>query len=446
MQQVLEKSMKRFGDKLYIKHNPLLAQEALAQVLLISAGYVHRKQPMFLFTIARSGIHNASVSNRLAATSSRARFLGMVVGTAISQLVDKGGTQLKFDVEDLNTDEARWYQQLVVIEDEVGDNSCVSTFLQEKWPKPASTSKSQDLVPKISKRHSKENSRKRLVAETQETTMRKPEASKIQIIDDEDEDDLIPYAKPDSDPEDDDEDPTLVNRNRASAPVYIRDLIAALRDLENHDRHVLALRTAPSLIRRKANFGKEVSDHEIELANIFAGLSDHFELEDFAKLRLQCLVAVLVAQPKEMGRWFAKAFFEGDYSISQRGAVLSAMGLAARELAGLENGDDLTGPAKELRELFPSKKLPEKFHKLYGGNDDPVMSETKKLERRMMEPLALQAADKLSGPNALKVRTFSSRMEVDRRRKKPLTNELGKIVAESIFFPLTGRFQMTLQA
>ena len=434
--------MKRFGDKLYIKHNPILAQEALAQVLLISAGYVHRKQPMFLFTVARSSIHNAGISNRLAATSSHVRLLGMAVGTAISQLVDQTGAKLNFDTEDMNTDEAKSYQQLISIEDKIGDSAEVSAFLGRKWSEVTTVSTSSDLMMKHSPQDAEKNGNGRIVAEISE-------ASKIQIVDDSDvdeDDDLIPYAKPDSDPEDDDEDPTLVNRNRPSAPVYIRDLITSLQDSENHERHVLALRTAPTLIRRKMNFGKEVSDHVVELANLFAGLGDHFELEDFPQLRLQCLVAVLVAQPRDMGRWFARAFFEGDYSISQRGAVLSAMGLGARELAGMENGDELTGPAKEMSQAFPSKKLPEKFHKLYGGDDDPVLRESKKLERGMIEPLALDAADKLSGPSALKVRTFSSRMDVEKKRKKPVSNGLGKIVADSVFFPLTGRFQMTLQA
>ena len=75
------------------------------------------------------------------------------------------------------------------------------------------------------------------------------------MSDSEDEDaDLMVYEKPDSDPEDDTDDPTAINRNKPTAPVYIRDLIAGLRDQENYDRHELALATAASLIRRKANF------------------------------------------------------------------------------------------------------------------------------------------------------------------------------------------------
>jgi telomere length regulation protein len=57
-----------------------------------------------------------------------------------------------------------------------------------------------------------------------------------------------------------------------------------------------------------------------------------------------------------------------------------------------------------------------------------------------MEPMALKAADELTGPNALKVRTFSSRIAVQKSKKKPMPNALAKVVADSFFFPLTGRW------
>jgi telomere length regulation protein len=57
----------------------------------------------------------------------------------------------------------------------------------------------------------------------------------------------------------------------------------------------------------------------------------------------------------------------------------------------------------------------------------------------MIQPLAASLADKVTGPDILKVRTFSSRLAVEARRKVT-TNALSAIVADSFFFPLTGRF------
>ena len=55
------------------------------------------------------------------------------------------------------------------------------------------------------------------------------------------------------------------------------------------------------------------------------------------------------------------------------------------------------------------------------------------------------AAEKMSGPEVLKVRKFSSRMDVEARRKKPAQNKLGKVVAEAFFVPLMNAWSVYLQ-
>ena len=218
-----------------------------------------------------------------------------------------------------------------------------------------------------------------------------------------------------------------------------------MRDIDNYDRHRLALVTASNLIRRKANFGTEVSDHFEELATQLVGLGDKYNLENFAQLRLQGMIAVLIAQPLQMGRWFANTFFNGEYSMGQRASILTTLSMGARELAGFKSEDAaLTGA--DTAPTFPSKKLPDKLHKIYALETAPVDALTQKLKRTMIQPMAADAIDKLAGPKALQVRTFSSRMDVEKKRKKPIPNALAKIVADGFFFPLTGRWQTHLQA
>lgn len=144
-------------------------------------------------------------------------------------------------------------------------------------------------------------------------------------------------------------------------------------------------------------------------------------------------MAVVLANPIKVGQILAQSYFAGEYSINQRLTMLTALGLGARELAGLEE----RGGA-ETNTKFPSQTLPDKLLKFYGREKRSVDKLSRKLEQTMIEPLALEAADKLSGPNVLKVRTFSSRLEVERKRKKPIANELSKVVANGFFFPLTG--------
>ena len=232
---------------------------------------------------------------------------------------------------------------------------------------------------------------------------------------------------------------------------YIRDLIAGLRDTENFDRHKLALTNAASLIRRKSAFGNEVSDNIEELATLLVGLSDKWEMGDFQKLRLQGMIAVLVAEPLKMGQWFSRTFYNGDYSMGQRASVLTTLGMGARELAGLGKEDAaLTGAQQAAGatggHTFPSKRLPDKLHRIYALEAAPMTALSSQLERAMIQPMAATAADQITGPNALKVRTFSSRMEVEKKRQKPIPNALAKVVAEGFFFPLTGRWPIHLQS
>lgn len=209
----------------------------------------------------------------------------------------------------------------------------------------------------------------------------------------------------------------------------------------------MALSTASNLIRRKAAFGTEVSDNIEELASILVGLGEKWAMENFQQMRLQGMIAVLIAEPLKMGQWFSRTFYNGDYSMGQRASVLTVLGLGARELAGLGKEDAaLTGANATTESSFPSKRLPDKLHKIYALEAAPMDALSSQLEKTMIQPMAAEAADKFSGPNALKVRTFSSRMAVEKKRQKPVPNALAKIVADGFFFPLTGRWRIHLQS
>jgi telomere length regulation protein len=382
----------------------------------------------------RSSRYLNAGSNRLAAPSELGRFLGMVVGEALSALGEKPEKQMKFKMDELESEDALWFKSLT----RVGDSPGSMDVLKSSQTTGLSQRPAERKVAR------KQKAPKRVP--TQKGTARTSKIIAIEELSDasdSEQDDLAPYAKPDSDPEDSDEDPTLVQRNKVSAPVYIRDLIVHLRDTENYDRQKVALFTAPTLIRRKASFGSEISAHNEELATLLVGLQDKFDMENFQDLRLQGMIAVILAQPAKMGAWFSRTFFEGDYSMAQRVSVLTVLSVAARELAGFKEEDmSLTSMKPSNSTAFPSQVLPGRLHKAYisGQDVDAVDKLTEQLSQAMIQPLAASVADKVTGPDVLKVRTFSSRLAVESRRKAPKANPLSAIVADSFFFPLTGRF------
>lgn len=459
---VLEKSLSQFGDQLYIKHAAILQQEgklnlhkhhwqplttglAHAQVLLLSSGYVARLSPIKLTLLLRSGTYLTAISNRIAATQARARFLGMAVGESLSALIDKS-KKLDFHMEEMETDEAEWFKGLSSVSDPVGPFDSILSSTK----KPVSQTPSYTSTFTKSKGNPKTKARPTV-------TPTIPKAI-IEEIDSSDGDDLVPYAKG-SDPEDSDDDATLVQRNKPKAPVYIRDLITFFRDSENYDKQMLALQTAPVLIRRKANYGTEVSSHADELAGLLAGMQDKFDIEDFAEKRQQGMMALVVAQPKSMAPWFARTFFEGDYSLSQRTSVLVTLGLSARELAGYDTSEYQSAAS------FPSKRLPEKIEQLYiDSSQQPERLSSSRLKAlpanaldgitqaltsSFLGPLAAQAADATSGPDVLKLQTFTARYKSKtkaRPRVRAIPNTTAALLATSFFSPLTAHFQLALRS
>lgn len=397
----------------------------------------------------RSGLYLNTISNRIASTQARLRFLGMVVGECLSHLVDKSDKKLDFHMDETEIEEAKILKSLTAIDDKVGP---VEMLLA------SSKSDNSHILPAVPANKAKK--RKKMASPSPPVSKVKPIIEEVGSSDDDDDEDedLVPYGK-NSDPEDSDEDPTLVQRNKVKPPVYIRDLISFLRDSESYDKQKLGLETAPSLIRRKANYGTEVSSHAEELAGLLVGIQDKFELEDFGDMKLQAIVALIVSQPKTMAPWFARTFFEGDFSLSQRTSVLVALGVAARDLG--TSGSESSTP-------FASKRLPEKIERLYLGEaaeeDRPAASRlkalpataldsiTKSLTSTFLDPIAAEAADAATGPDVLKLQTFTARYKskskstTTRPRVRAIPNTVAAVLFTSFFSPLTGHFQVALRS
>ncbi|KAL8714808.1 MAG: hypothetical protein Q9220_001321 [cf. Caloplaca sp. 1 TL-2023] len=437
-----------FGDKLYIKHTPILNQDGMTENLLLLSGCMHRTDHEQLVRIARSSLYLNAVSNRLASSSPRASVLGMYLGTAISELVDPPDKRMNFESEEMTNTEGQRLLGLTKIQDQLGSMEDLRS----------DTAASNSVAPQTKQPTMAPKGKPRKAPNHAPTTSK---IVSIEEIDDEaesEDEDLPTYAKPDSDPSDSDEDPTVIERDKPNPPVYINELISGLRDTDNYDRHVLALTHASPLIRRKAAFGTEVADNTEDLASILLNLDDKWDLDNFQELRLQAMIAVLIAQPLEMGQWFSRAYFSGEHSISQRSAILTTLGLGARELAGYGSEDSALTKSSSKNEdssSFPSQHLPPKLHKLYSSSTKeevessssaPLLTASSNLESSILHPLALKARDTLSGPAALKIRTFSSRIAVEAARTKPIPNALAKVVAQGFFFPLTARFQNHVQA
>jgi telomere length regulation protein len=125
-------------------------------------------------------------------------------------------------------------------------------------------------------------------------------------------------------------------------------------------------------------------------------LQDPFQTENFDELKLQALIATVLSDVGVMAPWMSRQVFAGDYSLSQRCIMLSALGLAGRELAGFKNEDSLNPAPAPDSTSFPTKRLPSHLHAVYNPSDMSVKrlhAAGQSLEHKLIQPLALSAAD-----------------------------------------------------
>lgn len=411
----------------------LLLGIAIAQTVLLVTGRLYRLDHNSVKQISLSGSFLRMVSNRLSASVPRARFLGMVVATAISRLLDQPGRSIDFGTKEMEGDEAQHWLHLPSINDTIGS---VDDLLKapENVQRP----------PPVQKPSSRQRPVK-LAARAQPTA--KITAIEELSTDDEGDPELRPYPRPNNDLSDSDDDPTLVNRNKPTAPVYLTSLIKQINATDDVSTVELALRTAPSLIRRKAGFGDELSSNLLPLASALLNLQEGMSQQELQRFRLEALIECFVSEPVVMGPWIANMYFGGDFSLFQRGVLLTVLGLGARQIAGIDDEQDNGIAPMELGEkTFPSNRLPPQLESIFAPEKSPINTISTTLSRRTLQPMALTAADKLSGPDILKVRTFSSRMAVAAKqaakteaRSKRVPKDLHKLLAESVYLPLCSR-------
>lgn len=171
------------------------------------AGIIYRNDAQELSNIARSSLYLSAISNRLAASSTRASLLGMIVGTAISELVDSKEKRMNFSTEEISSTEGQWYRNLTQLTDTVGT-------IGDLKPSPSTS-----IEPSSS--FSRNGSKNGKFSKPSATTASTSKVISIEELDnsESEDEDLVMYEKPDSDHSDSDEDPTLVQRDRPVAPV-----------------------------------------------------------------------------------------------------------------------------------------------------------------------------------------------------------------------------------
>ncbi|KAJ3330228.1 TEL2, telomere maintenance protein 2, partial [Gonapodya sp. JEL0774] len=344
---------------------------------------------------------------------------------------------LNFDIADVaEVREMREWSETVFSEESTAetDREVANALRPIDQDTPAGSSQAQRIAQKSTR-----NGLLRPKASRPEQTPSQPstDADSHRVPDSDDEDDgafFEPY-----DTQEDVEDGMTgeagVDGKVVKAPIYIRDLLVALR---SQDVNVLslAMRHAETIIRRTPTsttasprqviapkdvdpLGRvtrtDMDEVGCEVVRVLLGMRDEYGVEGWDDMRRTALVAGLVRGGRQVVEYVTEQFFAKEWSVGQRLDILDILTITARELSmDLET----TSTSIEVPRLNP---IPSS-----GRTDRPT-------------PQAA-AATVIGERLKSKTRRFSSKSEVDKRKlaKGTSRNTYGD-VAESMFYGIVGR-------
>ncbi|CAI4944127.1 ATV_HP_G0047120.mRNA.1.CDS.1 [Saccharomyces cerevisiae] len=153
----------------------------------------------------------------------------------------------------------------------------------------------------------------------------------------------------DSDDEDDNDEREIVKRI-----VFLKDLMKEYEKTGESRKAPLIplLKQTVKLIRQKADFQLEVGYYAQGILSSIVCLNNEFDEPLFEQWRINALASILVVLPEKVSGAI-NILFNSELSLQQRMSLLSALGLSARELRGL---DDPTIVKPKFD--FPTNRLP----------------------------------------------------------------------------------------
>lgn len=130
---------------------------------------------------------------------------------ACSRLIDPPDKAMKFDLEEMESDDAQWYMGLPQLDDHVGSMANLRSQGGLKDSTFSQTKKNERVPRQKERRKAKPGKPATKVVSIQEVS--DESASE--------DEDLVSYEKPDTDASDSEEDPTLIQRSKPNAPVWV---------------------------------------------------------------------------------------------------------------------------------------------------------------------------------------------------------------------------------
>lgn len=383
-----------WGSKILIEKEPIPKQEYRTHLLACLCAQISQEASNALL---KDSVFMSAMSNRLLSFSNRVKALAIVFGDELSH---NAGQKSIFSID---------------ISEEISmptlrvAKSSTSASLEEAW---RVYSQPQILEEELEEGNDLKELQERL----------KP----ISLLNSDDIEILS----------DDEDDPSIASSKKVLKPLYIRDLLEYLsvdtKENQAYEKRRIALQTAPILLKQRTGFGSEVSFYAENLLTQLTALTNFYEADDFEELRLDAMIAVVVATPKSSSH-ICNLLLTGDYSLQQRMCLLSTIALSARELRGFHRKS-----SSEQKPHFPTKQLPPNLHRLYLSMDDEYTRIEHSIQDLVMVEPSESAKDQVLGGRVLRVSANlkNKRKVQESQSSKEELKKFGAMVGKRFFYPL----------
>nr|CAG8498546.1 8788_t:CDS:10 [Entrophospora candida] len=400
--QVLKSLTTTWSDTTFVKHASNSLQLYVTSAILIIFGYLPKEILLKINIYKDIGV---GTTQWMKSSFDRTRKIAMVTVEMLSWLLDGNDDVLDFklDPQDEEVKTLRQLQDLSYIIFNTENRS----FKRNKDINDENNSQSISVISNSFEEDFDQSSN---VIDEDETKL---------VGDSDDEDDFEPYPMDESDFEENEEDyDTLATKPKNTLPpVYIIDLIKMLKAAEDPEKIEIAMNTAEKLIRLKTNFGTELDENANELARVLISINNTFELKEFEEKRHAALTALVVGSPKNTVLYIIKEFFEKRYSLSEKITMLSVLASGAKELAGIEQPEEIEVRRKSSIIDLLSKQTSSLSVNAIETSKEPSPSSNSKVNRFSRKPMVQSI--------------HSSSIKV---------NRFNEFAAKPFFFPLSAGF------
>ncbi|RKP34592.1 hypothetical protein BJ085DRAFT_34826 [Dimargaris cristalligena] len=398
---LLNAVMDRWGNPTFLTDTPTETLKSTIEVFLLSISYTSSER---LAKITRTPAMMHGIQRFLEYPVEDLRNLGLVVAESISKKIDPATNRLDFGMDGQDPTVRRLRE--------------LSTFQLESPVPPlikAAGIRSSDQPSILQMESDQADDSRSVSSELTSTTVGEPLDSGLQPYPQMAPRRMIPHT-------------TVVNPKKDSSN-FIRDCLSYLEATDDPRRFGLGLETAQRCISQADPLDLEHLSTSLTLRLL--GMQDHYRTENFAQKRHDALVEIMLRLPKLVVPIVINEFFERNYNLDQRNAMLAAIAHTSGRISDINYDQDKLKVQQTITQLQQTEER-------ISSNSNPLQI----VPSRPLASLLPNSTTATPGLGPGRVTRYSRRLELAKAHPTASStsrrNPYLALAGPTFFFPLLG--------